>query len=136
MSALVIPLLASACGGARNGETTKVATSPEIQTDSSEVLPAPTYKPYTTSTPHPTHTRAPTDAPTTTATPTVEPTHTIAATETPRAPTRLTDSDPGPPLAILVSAIRIKENGFYEATESVRNDSADGSQRARAQRRR
>jgi hypothetical protein len=41
--------------------------------------------------------------------------------------TRLPDTDPGPPLAILVSAIRIKENGFYEVTGRVRNDSADGS---------
>jgi hypothetical protein len=36
--------------------------------------------------------------------------------------TRIEDTDPGPPFTILVSAIRIKENGYYQVTGKVRND--------------
>lgn len=39
--------------------------------------------------------------------------------------TRIEDTDPGPPLAILVSAIRIKENGYYKLTGKIRNDGSE-----------
>jgi hypothetical protein len=34
------------------------------------------------------------------------------------------DTDPGPPLTIQVSTVRIKENGYYKLTGAVRNDGA------------
>jgi hypothetical protein len=38
---------------------------------------------------------------------------------------RIPDTDPAPPLTILVSAVQIKENGYYKLTGTVRNDSSD-----------
>lgn len=159
-SVMAFVLLISACGRARNGAATPLATTSvagrETQVESSKASSAPNHTPY------PTHTQAvrlgspqaPTDAPTPTATPTTEPTATTSATDTlresasamtPTAPpppqepaaatpvsqapagqavelTRVPDTDPGPPLAILVSAVRMKENGFYEVTGRIRND--------------
>jgi hypothetical protein len=39
--------------------------------------------------------------------------------------TRIEDADPGPPLIIQVSAIRVKGNGTYKLTGTVRNDGAE-----------
>jgi hypothetical protein len=117
--------------------------------------PYPTYTPQSTYTPQPTDTppltaTAPvimTGTATVTASPR-EPTTTATPTASPAAPqkgtvptrptaqasagqavelTRIADTDPGPPLTIQVSAIRIKENGYYKLTGVVRNDSADES---------
>jgi hypothetical protein len=38
---------------------------------------------------------------------------------------RIPDTDPAPPLAILVSTIQIEENGYYKVTGMVRNDGAE-----------
>jgi hypothetical protein len=116
----------------------------------------PTYTPYRTHTPQPTDAPpptataaepTPTEAPVATVTPTAPPQESTAtATSTPvpqaetaptrpapQAPaaqpvdlTRIEDADPGPPLAIQVSTLGIKEDGTYKLTGTVRNDSADG----------
>ena len=39
--------------------------------------------------------------------------------------TRIEDTDPGPPFTILVSTIRIKENGYYKVTGKVRNNGSE-----------
>ena len=39
--------------------------------------------------------------------------------------TRIEDTDPGPPMTIQVSTVRIKENGYYKLTGLVRNDGAE-----------
>ena len=38
---------------------------------------------------------------------------------------RIPDTDPAPPLTILVSTIRIAQNGYYKVTGTVRNDGAE-----------
>jgi len=71
-----------------------------------------------------------------TASPTVTPVPQKEMTPTPSAQAsagqavdlaRIEDTDPGPPLTIQVSTVRIQENGTYKLTGTLRNDSADGS---------
>jgi hypothetical protein len=151
-SVIVFVLLISACGSAGNGAATAPATTgaagTEIQVESSGVPSAPTHTAYPTHTPPPVATATPTTEPTTTVAATetpYEPTATPTPTAFPTAPpapqepapatptaqasageavalTRLEDNDPSPPFTVLVSAIRIKENGYYKLTGTVRND--------------
>jgi len=148
-SVIVLVLLISACGSVRNGERPTVATTPEAQVETTHTPyptqtqavrlgspQAPTDAPTPTATPttEPTATTSATETPqkpTSTMTPTAPPVpqEPAPATPVPQAPagqavelTRVPDTDPGPPLAILVSAIRIKENGFYEVTGRIRNE--------------
>jgi hypothetical protein len=39
--------------------------------------------------------------------------------------TRLEDTDPGPPLTVQVSTVRLKQNGHYKLTGTLRNDSTE-----------
>ena len=151
---MLVALLMSACGSARNGKTATPiasATATLTPTMTMEAQVAPTYTPYPTYTPQSTYTSRPTDTPLPTPTATVEPTatasptapHTVtpvlhkeAAPTRPTAQasagqavdlTRIEDTDPGPPITIQVSTVRIKENGNYKLTGVVRNDSAEGN---------
>lgn len=148
-SVIVLVLLISACGSVKNGQRPTVATTPEAQVETTHTPypahtqavrlgspQAPTDAPTPTATPitEPTATSRATETPqkpTSTMTPTAPPAprDPAPATRVPQAPagqavelTRVPDTDPGPPLAILVSAVRIKENGFYEVTGRIRND--------------
>jgi hypothetical protein len=103
----------------------------------------PTYTPYPTNTPFPTSTNTPTSTPTTGPTPTNTVTPTSTPTETPtpastrppvtptpvQTPTpamvQLRDTDPGPPLTIIVSGNRAGENSTYKVTGLLRNDTAE-----------
>ena len=113
--------------------------------------PYPTHTPYPTYTPYPTSKPLPTATLAATLTPAVEPTAmptgvpTEASTTVPdgsqalpapaSAPVtsggvdvtleRIPDTDPGPPVAILVDTIRIQEDGKYKVTGRVRNDGSE-----------
>jgi hypothetical protein len=99
--------------------------------------PQPTYTPFPTLTPMPTSTPTAGYTPTETATPTLMPTETPtpAPTRPPTTPTpvntpipaliRLNDTDPGPPLTLLVSSNRAGENSTYKVTGIVRNNSTE-----------
>lgn len=150
-SVIVLVLLISACGNAENGEATAPATTwaagTEAQVETPHT-PYPTPTPPPTDTPKPVATATPTTEPTATTSatetipePTATPTPTALRTATPAsqepapatpAPqafagqaaelTRVPDTDPAPPLAILVSSIRIEENGYYKVTGRVHNE--------------
>ncbi len=108
--------------------------------------PAATRTPYPTQTLYPTYTPRPTNTPVATATPTPTSEETTSPAETPAATsalapaqtlpvksataltvelTRIPDPDPAPPLTILVSAVRIAQNGYYRVTGTIRNDSSE-----------
>ena len=100
--------------------------SPQAPTDARTPTATPSTEPTVTTS----ATEAPQE-PTSTMTPTVPPApqEPAPAPPAPQAPagqavelTRVPDTDPGPPLAIFVSAIRIKENGYYEITGRIKND--------------
>lgn len=105
----------------------------------------PTYTPYPTSTVRPTSTSTATPAATPSPTARTEATATTAASPTPTATqgptrrpttptpantptpamTRIVDTDPAPPLTVLVSANRAGDNSTYMVTGIVRNDSTE-----------
>jgi hypothetical protein len=108
--------------------------------------PAATRTPYPTQTLYPTYTPRPTNTPVATTTPAQTSEETATQAKTPAvtlapAPaqtqpakssaastvelTRIADPDPAPPLTILVSAIRIAQNGNYRVTGTVRNDGSE-----------
>jgi hypothetical protein len=149
---LLAALLSSACGRATGGET-PAATVPQetleqLEVESTEVAiePTETSSPPTpvepTVTPGTTESVAATEVPqeptaepaTPSPTATVPPSPTPTATSTaagayvsagqPVELTRLEDTDPGPPFSILVSTIRILDDGYYKLTGRIRNDSA------------
>jgi hypothetical protein len=121
----------------------EATAGPEAQ---SVNLPAATRTPYPTQTLYPTYTPRPTNTPVATATPTQKSEEIASQAEAPAATlapapaqtlplksstasavdlTRIADPDPAPPLTILVSAIRIAQNGNYRVTGTVRNDSSE-----------
>lgn len=126
-----------AVAGAQN------ATQPAAVTPDPTYTPVPTFTPYPTYTPNPTSTPLPTatpPAPTPTAIPIA--TEISVPAEAPTAlpiPTtsagtsasgtvelrRIPDTDPAPPLTILVDVIRIKQDGHYMITGWVRNDGSE-----------
>jgi hypothetical protein len=152
--ALLFVALVAGCGVPAPGGETPARPSTEEQAivqPAATFTPYPTYTPYPTHTPYPTYTPYPTDVPLSTATPAVEPTAmptgvpTEASTAVPdgsqalpapaSAPVtsgavdvtleRIPDTDPGPPVAILVDTMRIQEDGKYRVTGRVRNDGSE-----------
>ena len=152
---IIVIVLLSACGSAQNGRIAiPTATAPATPRPTRETRVARTETPYPTYTPQPTSTPRPTDIPPPTAT-AIEPTAAVGpiATTSPTAPptitavpengtastrptaqasagqvvklTRIEDTDPGPPITIQVSAVRIKANRYYQVTGIVRNDGAE-----------
>jgi hypothetical protein len=124
-------------------EPTASAEAQNVNQPTATRTPYPTRTPYSTFTPRPTNTpTAPetpeqatveetisADAPTTTPAPgPAQPAQTMPvkspATSTVEL-TRIEDPDPAPPLTILVSAVRVAQNGYYKVTGTVRNDSPD-----------
>jgi len=137
------PAVTEAPGADQPVEEVEQATA-DVET-SSVSQPAATYTPYPTYTPL--STVAPTQTPAATATATA--TQVAPSAETPaEAPTlppvqasspsassapigstveltRIEDTDPGPPFTILVSTIRVEEDGKYKVTGTVRNDGSE-----------
>jgi len=138
------PEMASVTGPTYTSQAGEEATaSPTAQSASS---PAATRTPYPTQTLYPTYTPRPTHTPVATATPTPTSEETTSPAETPTATsapaqaqtlpvksstastvelTRIPDPDPAPPLTILVSAVRIAQNGYYRVTGTIRNDGSE-----------
>ena len=130
----------------REVEVTRIVAE---QQGGGEQAPAATYTRYPTYTPYPTFTPPPppTATPTATSTAGPTPTNTVPPTEAPTetptpAPTRppatatpvltptpamkqLEDTDPGPPLTILVSGNRAGENSTYVVSGILRNNSTE-----------
>jgi len=107
-----------------------------------EAAPAePTVAPSPTVAPPPTATATPEPSPTPTVTPEPSPTPTLPPTPVPvalaplprpRVPsavpvelTRIPDTDPAPPLSILVHSIQAQDNGYTRLTGLVRNDGSE-----------
>jgi len=150
--ALVAIILLTACSApattpvAQTGMGTTEATPAVAGAQSATqpaVTPYPTYTPYSTFTPYPTSTPLPSatpPAPTPTAVPLATqvpvPAQTPAALHAPTTSAgtsgsrvvelrRIPDTDPAPPLTILVDVIRIKQDGYYMITGWVRNDGSE-----------
>jgi hypothetical protein len=148
---LVIGLLLSACGGAKTTAGETPVAIQEIQAGDDEITVEPTYTPYPTHTPLPTATATvvetateptavedamATDLPAESTAAATVPANTPTATPAQALPvsasgarsvelTRIPDSDPAPPLTILVSKIQIAQNGYYKLTGIVRNDGTE-----------
>lgn len=137
------PVVVQAPGSTHTSQAIEEATA-EPQAQNVNQLSA-TRTPYPTQTLYPTYTPRPTNTPVITVTPAQTnekttsqaeaPATTLAPTPAQTLPvkssatsvklTRIADPDPAPPLTILVSAIRIAQNGNYRVTGTVRNDGSE-----------
>lgn len=150
--AFLTVILLAACSAPKTVTVTpSVAEGQSADQPAATYTPSDASYPHPTYTPYPAYTPLPTSSPTHTPAPAVAPTATETATPTeipteaptrqppqtmpvniPAVPaalpvelTRIPDTDPGPPFAILVDTIRIQEDGRYKVTGTVRNDGSE-----------